>query len=259
MKNKRKNTSSLSTKLVYLDLSVVLANYRDPNFWGKQWTIYKSGNIEIYWMMTMIDVRRNAIMSEVHMRNFVYHNGKYNRQWVDQQWYGYYASCYTIPASNPEYTQEIFENNVFAAVMSLIKLVEDHLIMGYAEYKNAVQLDQDHYDRLKKIAEEIADNYVSAGDYSDEIKEAFIDKYTSDNKTDYAAKIMASYSHKVIGSLYLMICSWFHKEKEFQANRKLMGDNKKGHLWSEMFAKAKEIQTEEWYNAMAEELEASLK
>lgn len=258
MKNKtRKTSKSISTKLVYLDLSVVLANYRNPNFWGKQWTIYKSGNIEIYWMMTNIDVRRNVIQSEVHMRNFKYHSKKYSRQWFDQEWYGFYTSCRPIPIANPEYTQEIFESNIFSATMSLIQVVEDYLIKGYAEYQAAVQLDQDHEDNLREIAEEIANEYVSAGTYSDEIKEAFIDKYTSDNKSDYAYKVLHAYSHKVIGSLYLMICSWFNKEEEFQTNRELMGDNKKDHHWTEMFAKAKEIQTEEWRNAMAEELKAS--
>lgn len=259
MKNKQKNISkSVSTKLVYLDLAIILANYRDPKFWGKQWTIYKNGNIEIYWMMTGINVRRNTIQSEVHMRNFLYRNGKYSRQWYDQEWFGSFASCRDIPISNPEYTQEIFENNVFTSTMSLISTVENHLIEGYAEYQSAVQLDQDHEDGLREIAEEIANQYVSAGEYSDEIKEAFIDKYVSDNKSDYAYRVKTLYRHKVIGSLYLMICSWFNKEKEFQENRELMGDNKKDHLWTEMFAKAKEIQTEEWHNAMSEELKRLL-
>ena len=259
MAKKQQNTSkSISTKLVYLDLSVVLANYRDPKFWGKQWTIYKSGDIEIYWMMTNINVRENTIQSEVHMRNFQYHSGKYDRQWADRNWYGFFAYCRDVPVSNPEYTQKIFENNIFAATMSLIKMVEDYLIQGYAEYQAAVNLDVEHTDRLKEIAEEIANEYVSAGAYSDEIKEAFIDKYVSDNKTSYASKVMSSFSHKVIGSLYLMICSWFNKKEEFQTNRELMGDNKKDHLWTQMFAKTKEIQTDEWRNAMTEELKASL-
>ena len=177
MKNKQKNISkSVSTKLVYLDLAIILANYRDPKFWGKQWTIYKSGDIEIYWKMTSIDLRRNAIQSEVHMRNFLYHNGKYERQWTDQEWYGFFAVCRDIPLSNPEYTQEVFENNVFSAIMLLISIVEDHLIEGYAEYQSAVQLDQDHEDGLREIAEEIANEYVSVGEYSNEIKTAFIDK-----------------------------------------------------------------------------------
>ena len=253
-----KKQNNISTKLVYLDLSVVLANYRDPKFWGKQWTIYKSKDIQIYWMMTNIDVRHNTIKSEVHMRNFRYHSGKYNRQWFDQDWYGCCSPCRDVPVSNPEYTQEIFENNIFAATMSLIKMVEEHLIKGYAEYQNAAKLDQDHEDRLREIAEKIADEYVSAGTYSDEIKEAFIDKYVSDNTTDYASKVLSAYRHRVIGSLYLMICSWFNKEKEFQENRELMGDNKKNHIWAQMFAKAKEIQTEEWHNAMSEELKSSL-
>ena len=258
MAKQEKTLNSISTKLVYLDLSVVLANYRNPEFWGKQWTIYKSGDIEIYWMMTDIDVRRGTIRSEVHMRSFLYHSGKYNRRWTDQEWYGYYSSCRDVPVSNPEYTQEIFEANVYAAVMSLIRVVEDHLIMGYAEYQTALELDQNHTEQLKEIAEAIANEYVSAGTYSDEIKEAFIDKYVSDNKTSYASKVLDLYRHKVIGSLYLMICSWFDKEEEFQKNRELMGDNKKEHIWSQMFAKAKEIQTEEWRNAMSEELKASL-
>jgi len=259
MRNKtRKNSKAVSAKLVYLDLSVILANYRNPDFWGKQWTIYKRGKIEIYWTMTNIDVRRNTISSEVHMRNFLFRKGKYSRQWTDTGWYDTYAVCRDVPVANPEYTQEVFENNVFAATMSLIKIVEEHLIKGYAEYRTAVQLDQDYEDNLRKIAEEIADEYVSAGAYSNDIKDAFIDSYLSNNETNYASEVLRSYSHKVIGSLYLMICSWFNKEEEFQKNCKLMGDNKKAHLWFKMFAKTKEIQTEEWRDAMSEELKTSL-
>lgn len=258
MKNKtRKNSKAISTKLVYLDLSVILANYRDPSFWGKQWTIYKRGKIEIYWMMTDIDVRKGTIRSEVHMRSFLYRKGKYERQWLDDGWGDTYESCYSIPVANPEYGQEVFESNIFAATMRLVRTVEEYLTRGYAEYRAAAQLDEDHKDSLREIAQEIADKYVSAGPYSDDIKDAFVDNYVSDNETCYALDVLNSYDHKVIGSLYLMICSWFNKEKEFQEHRERMGDNKKKHIWTQMWAKAKEIQTEEWRNAMAEELKSS--
>ena len=256
MKNKTKNSKAVSTKLVYLDLSVILANYRDPSFWGKQWTIYKRGKIEIYWMMTEIDVRGGTISSEVHMRSFLYRRGKYERQWIDNDWLGC-VTCRDIPVANPEYSQEVVESNIFAATMSLIKTVEEHLTRGYAEYRAAAQLDEDHEDSLREIAQGIADEYVTAGPYSDDIKDAFVDNYVSDNETHYALDVLNSYDHKVLGSLYLMICSWFGKERDFQDHKERMGDNKKNHIWTQMWAKAKEIQTEEWRNAMAEDLKAS--
>lgn len=259
-KNMKRNNSksAISTKLVYLDLSVVLANYRDPSFWGKQWTIYKRGPVEIYWMMTEIDVRNGTISSEVHMRSFLYRKGKYKRQWHDNDWTNPCGVCRRIPVANPEYSQEVFESNIFAATMSLIKSVEQHLIRGYSEYQAAAQLDDEYEDSLEEIAEGIADKYVTEGPYSDDIKDAFIVSYQTHHSSHYALDVLSSYDHKVIGSLYLMICSWFNKEKEFQEHKKLMGDNKKTHIWTEMWAKAKEIQTEEWHNAMAKELEASL-
>ena len=258
---KKKNPAGgqLSTKLVYLDLTTILANYRDPKFWGKQWTIFKSGDIEIYWMMTHIDVKRQTIQSEVHIRTFKFHSGKYNRHWYDDSWYGSYGDCRDIPISDPEYTQQVFELNILSAVLKIIKIVENHFIRGYAEYRKASALEDEEEEAMKDIAQEIADEYVvSGGKYSNTIKDAFIDKYVSDHTTNYTNKVLAKYDHKVLGHLYLLVCSWFGREDFFNDHKILVGDNKKSHIWSELFAKAKEIQTEEWRNAMAEAIKDAI-
>jgi len=255
----KKQNGQISTKLVYLDFSVILANYRDPQFWGKQWTIYKSGNIEIYWMMTNIHVKHQTIKSEVHMRNFTYRSGKYKASWADEGWFSTYEECQDIPIANPEYTQKTFEKNILGSVLRLIELVENHLIRGYAEYKKAAALEKENEETLRGIAETIADEYVvSGGEYSDTIKEAFVEKYVDDNTEDYTGEVLTKYSHKVLGSLYLMVCSWFGNRQRFEEQRKLMGDNKKEHIWSELFSKARELQSKEWRNAMAEDLKNSI-
>lgn len=251
---KKKNPAGgqLSTKLVYLDLAVIMANYRNPEFWGKKWTIYKHRQFEIYWQMVSIDFKDNVIKSEVHMESFSIKNRKKTKRWIDGTWSG--QPCRSIPLNHKEYTQEVFMKNILGACLNLVDWAEKTLIQQYAEYGNALQLENDYNDKLTEIATKIANEYVrSGGEYSSAIKDAFIEKYVDDNSVNYTSSILKNYSHRVLGSLYVMLCSWFNDEERFEQEKIRLGNGKKEHIWLDMFLKAKEMQTEEWQNAMEEE------
>ena len=253
---KKKNPAGgqLSTKLVYLDLDVIMANYRNPEFWGKKWTIYKHRQFEIYWQMVSINFQDHVIKSEVRMESFSLKNRKNEpaKHWYDSSWSG--QSCRSIPLNHKEYTQEVFMKNILGSCLSLVAWVERTLIQQYAEYKTAQQLEDDHNEKLTEIAKSIADAYViSGGEYSSTIKEAFVEKYVDDNSADYTSAVVNNYNHKVLGSLYVMLCSWFNDEERFEQEKLQLGDGKKKHIWLDMFLKNKEIQTEEWQKAMEEE------
>ena len=253
---KKKNPAGgqLSTKLVYLDLAVIMANYRNPEFWGKKWTIYKHRQFEIYWQMISIDFKENVIKSEVHMESFTIKNRKNEsaKRWLDNGYAGY--PCRSIPLKHEEYTQKVFMKNILGSCLSLVDWAEKALIRQYAEYGNALQLENDYNDKLTEIATKIANEYVmSGGEYSSAIKDAFIEKYVDDNSANYTSAILNNYSHKVLGSLYVMLCSWFNDKERFEQEKRKLGDGKKKHIWLDMFLKNKEIQTEEWQKAMEEE------
>ena len=254
MPKKKKSNNHISTKLAYLDLSVVLANYRNPEFWGRKWIIYKHGNVEIWWMMTHINVSQNLIVSTVGSNEFVYAKGR-----LRTHVYSKTSSCDSIPINNPEYKQELFERNLLAASLRVINYMEESAIRGYAEYRKAIDLDWDAQCSFRKIAEEVADKYILPSPYAETMKSAFIEKYVDDNSPDYTSQVLRNYDHKVFGGLYLMLCSWFGREEESEKHKKLVGDGKKQHIWTEMFAKAKQLQSEEWRNAMAEALAKEVK
>lgn len=254
MPKKKKSNNHISTQLAYLDLSVVLANYRNPEFWGRKWIIYKSGNIEIYWRMIEINVKNNYIRSEVGYDSFPFKRGRLST-WI----YGQQYSCDYIPINNPEYKQELFERNVLAASLRLVRSIERVATYDYAEYRKAYEVYDAEREKLRDIAEEVADTYILPSPYAKDMREAFVEKYVDDNVTDYPFLVLDKYDHKIFGGLYLMLCSWFGREEEFEQHKKLVGDGRKQHVWTEMFAKAKQLQSEEWRNAMAKALEEEVK
>lgn len=256
MKRKTKNNNPISTKLVYLDLEFILEHYKDPGFWGKEWTIFKSGNIEIYWTMTDIKTKSRLIESEIHVRSFKKGRSPHFKVWQDAAYRAWY--CRAIPIKHEEYTQETFKRNIFSAIIAQIGEVEKTLIQQYAEYRHAERLEAEELETLEEIAEQVANEYVTGcGEYAETAKEAIIHDYISDRRPNYTSGILRSYDHKVLGSLYLMVCSWFGYEQEFENHRALV-NNKQKHVWLDMFKRAKEIQTDEWRNAMAEEFKATL-
>jgi len=260
MATKQKRTGGqVSTNLVYLDLSVILNNYKNPKFWGRKWPIYKSGDLEIYWIMTGIDVRTGTIESEVHANTFEFRRGRFNGTWYDGKWVWDSGGCHSIPIDNPEYSQKVFDNNVLSACIDLIGKIERNFIFGYSGYKKAAQLEDDRDDKLREIAREIADKYVSSGDYSDDIKDAFVEKYATSNKINFTKDVLRKYDHKVLGGQYLMLCSMFGNEKEFEMHREKVGKGENGQTWIALATEAKKIKTEKWANAMREEADKLLK
>lgn len=249
-KKKKSNPHHISTQLAYLDLSVVLANYRNPEFWGRKWIIYRSGKIEIYWRMVEINVKHNYIRSEVGYDSFIFKRGRIST-WL----YGEVYPCDCIPINNPEYKQELFERNVLAASLKLVRSMELMVTYAYAEYHKAREVLDAQREKLREIAEEVASTYILSSPYAKDMRDAFVEKYVDDNLTDYPSLVLDRHDHQIFGGLYLMLCSWFGREEEFERHKKLVGDGRKQHLWVEMFAEAKRLQSEEWRNAMAKALE----
>lgn len=248
----------VSTQLVYLDLNTILANYKKPEFWRKKWLIYENGTIKIYWNMVYINVKTNKIHSEVSVEPFTFKKRKIKHVWSNDYASWYATACDTIPIDNPDYRQEMLNRNILTASLNILRWIEDSFIQDYAEYKTARRLMADHEEELRQIAEKIADEYIKEGEYADTIREAFIEKYLDEQTVDYTTEVINNYRYKVFGSIYLGLCSWFGNQKRFEEYQKLIGDGAKKHIWIDMFRKAKEIQTDEWRNAMSEELRKSI-
>ena len=243
--------NTISTKVVKLDLKTILANYQYPKFWSKKWPIIDTKEIKIVWYIESIDCQNNKISSCVRIQDKNIRRGKKkfdNGSW----WYTELMHLAPIPINNPEYTEVHFERTLLSSIILLLEDVECHCAMRYAEYDEAKALEDSIEERLKEIANDFLDeNNVT----NDEIREAYIEKYVSDNckNYDYTSKVLERFKHKIIPNSYLYVYAWFGKEKEFEEFESEMGRRKSTRI--EMWRMVKEIQTEEWENSMREQLE----
>lgn len=242
--------SNVSTQLVFLDLKTILANYKDPKFWGKKWTIFKSSQFEIVWYLYSINCMNNKIDSRVKIMPFKIKRGK--KIFIFNPWYNDGKFCDSIPIDNSDYTQEVFNKNILGTVLNTVKEAELNLIMSYAEYKEAEKANDEYSDRLKEIASDFLDSQnVTHRD----IRDAYIDKYILDNSIDYTREVLQNLQYKVIPNLYLLVCSWFNATDKFEEYKKLCGGVRKS-VWIKIWEQYRNIKSDTWVNDMQLKLEA---
>lgn len=243
---------TVSTQVVKLDLQTILANYKNPNFWAKKWTIIDTKEIKLVWYITSINCVDNKIESRVEVAHKNIRRGK--KHFRDLTWYGFeYEIVSPIPINNPEYTEKHFENAILGRVLSLLESIERHCTYEYAEYKEAETLEEEVKERLKTYAEDYLDeNNVS----NEDIREAYIEKYVSNNSNEgeLTDKIIKRFRHKIIPDTYLYVYAWFNRSEEFD---KFEFENTKHRVSTriEIWRKVQEIQTDEWTTGMKNQLE----
>ena len=241
--------SNISTKVVKLDLATILANYKKPEFWSKRWTVIETNEIKVVWYITKIDCVNNKIESTLKVEKRNIKKGKLDLSeaccWFEE------LGVSVIPINNKSYTQSSFQNAVLGTLIRLLEDVERHCVWDYAEYKQAEKLEEEIRDKLKQYAEDFLDeNKVT----NEAIREAYIDKYVSENnKTNYTWNVCEKYKHTIIPRAYLYAYAWFDKKEEFDEFESYMPKRRRGNI--AIWRKAREIQTKEWEEGMKRELE----
>lgn len=248
--------NSLSTKLVYLDLKTIMENYRKPEFWEKDWLIFKSKELEITWSITNIDVLSNTIESRICFRDgHITRGGK--KFWFDhsftvkQSWI-LEAVCRPIPIKNSDYTQEAFDRNILNTILKSIARLERGFAYNTYEYKKARELEDEQIERLQEIAEEFLDK---EGVYNESIRDAYIEKYVDDNKENYTNKVLGNSQFRFFKTAYLHVCSWFGNDKAFEEYKALLKKFVPKKQIFKILKKTKEMQSDKWVEEMKDQLE----
>lgn len=248
--------NSLSTKMVYLDLKTIMENYRKPEFWEKDWLIFKSKELEITWSITNIDVLSNTIKSCICFRNgHITRGGK--KFWFPhsltskQDWY-YETVCRPIPIKNSDYTQETFDRNILNTILNSIKALEREFARNTYEYKKARELEEEQIERLQEIAEEFLDEEEVS---NENIRNAYIEKYIDNNKENYTNKVLENSQFRFFKTAYLHVCSWFGNDKAFEEYKTLLKKYIRKKEIFKILKKTKEMQSDEWVEEMKDQLE----
>lgn len=247
--SKKKITTEISTKVVRLDVDVILRNYNKPEFWKKEWLIFKSNIFEIYARIYSIDVKKNQIKMEVYKKSDHVYCKKLNRR---VYCWSYCANTFIIPIEHSDYSKHKFQSDLLANALNLIRDVEETMITCYQEYKNARNLEEGYKERLQSIAEEFLD---SEGVSNSDIREAYIDSYINKcDIPDYTYDVVKNYRYTVIPHEYLMLTAFFNDKEKYDEYCELTRRTRKStkiKIWLD----TRKLDTEEFVEEMKDLLE----
>lgn len=223
--------NKLSTKLVYVDYKELLENYKNPDFWGKRWTIYDYGNIKAELAINTINCQNNEIIMGLDViykgnkkRNYRAITTAFN--YIGDYYSHYSLGTFAVPIDHPEYSNEIFNNKVYGKVKSIIKAIESCLIKEFPNYKQEETRLHDLRENWKDIANDWLDE---KGVEDDDIREAYIDSYISvceDKTEDYKEKIISQNTDKVLTKELLLFASFNKKENDVEKYREILAKSK---------------------------------
>ena len=203
--------TNVSTKVVKIDLKTILENYREPEFWNKEWEILKTYQMSIVWRITSINTLSNLIESEVIAKNVnVLIDGEnVHRHW----WSGECYSLASIPCNNPEYTEEHFKNALYGAVVRLLNSIEDHCVWYYDDYCEYERLRDEFTEKIRHEASA----YCNQKEIDPNLRESFIDIYISEQIVPYSGlDVTNHYRYHVIPNTYKFAASWFDIKEDIE-------------------------------------------
>lgn len=247
--SKKKITTEISAKVVRLDVDVILRNYNKPEFWKKEWLIFKSNILEIYARILSIDIEGNKINMGVYKKTDYIYCKKLKRKVYTPT---YWKKTFIIPIEHEDYSKHKFQSDLLSCAIKVILDVEDNMIEEYSEYDNADKLEEEYKEKLKSIAEEFLD---SEGVSNSDIREAYIDSYINKcNIPDYTYDVVKNYRYTVIPHEYLMLTAFFNDKEKYDEYCELTQRTRKStkiKIWLD----TRKLDTEEFVEEMKDLLE----
>ena len=203
MKNK------LSTVLTRIDLKDLLSHYTDKALWGKKWTVYDYGNIEVTAELYSIDIYCN----EIKLKVAVHYKGKLNLGWgcnrSDWNWM-------SVPINHCEYTQEAFERKLYGVAKETLSSIEARSIRFLPDYEAA---DNYRDEKIGKLKEEAKAWLNDKGVANESIREAYTDAFVdanTDDVDDMVDAIVNRHKGKLLAKEQMLLADLFKKENNFR-------------------------------------------
>lgn len=201
--------NKLSTVLTRIDLKDLLNHYTDKKLWGKKWTIYDYGNIEVTAEIFSIEVYNN----EIKLKVAVHYKGGRKRSWYlspyDWNWM-------SVPIDHCEYTQEAFERKLYGVAKDTLSAIESRFIKALPDYEAADKYRDEKLEKLEKEAKAWLDD---KGVTNKSIREAYTDAFVaanSDDVDDMVNAIMERHKNKLFAKEQMLLADFFKRENEFR-------------------------------------------
>lgn len=177
----------LAIKVYDVDYSFIIKNYLDPQLWQKEWTLFVYKDITFVIYLEYINTRNNSITFGIRSEHTI--DGCKDTDT--------YTFSYNLKNSNID----SLKRQIRGGMESLIETMERYSIRSTKEYKKAQELDEQHRENLEDRANQYLDEN---GIYLKEVREAYIDYYTSKMRFDYTSNIMSVLNHDLLFDVYMI-------------------------------------------------------
>lgn len=235
--------TALAIKVYEVDYSFIISNYLDKELWGKSWTLFEYRDYIFKLNLASIDAENNTIVFKIKCDKLV---------WNFEA--DVYDSYKTVRHNVENSNIEILKRQINSAIYDAIDSIERIKIVETKEYQNIENYRWEERTELKKIAEEfLDDNNVS----NDEIREAYIDKYISNNSTISSKKrdYLINKKYNVLTDLRLVFVRAIKDEQKEARILENLDETKAEKVLQEVNEYMEKLETEEYQEELKGELE----
>lgn len=154
--------NNLALKVWKVDYDFIIKNYLDKSLWGKIWNIFTYKDVNFTIQLRAINMMDEYIQFEIKCNKY--------RSTSNVEYY----------YNHPEYNINVLKKKINGSIFSLITWWEENIIRDTPEYKQIVITSQDEELALTDIANDFLDKN---GVHNEDIRDAYVEKFVSDNNT----------------------------------------------------------------------------
>lgn len=237
--------NEIALKVYDVDYSFIIKNYLAPDLWEKTWTLFVYKNVRVNLQLYQIDVKKPIKI-------------RFKITIQDENFNDYNFVTHDTENSNIN----VLKRQINGEISRLIEVMEKHYIRQEDGYKSLQNTYYDEEDRLRDIAKSYLDEN---GITLEDVRDAYIDKYVSDNSKGYT--FMSNYvdgrKYKNKPDLWLIFYKAIKDDKKCEEiYKKVSSDiefnNKMIEIkeYIDMLSDDESDEYQEWYSDMTDCLEA---
>lgn len=197
--------NKLTTIMYKLDYDYIFKNFLKKELWEKEWCLFEHDDLKIVAKLSNIDIERKKVSMKIYMED---------NYWTYSFAYFYYDDAH--------YNQKCFQNSINDSVIAVIKEYENFQIHKTDEYKNAEEAEDEQEEELRNAAEDFLDNH---GIENENIREAYIDAFVSENKKYLRSDVVGKYRYKMTTNMYVLYASYIGDDEMFESYRPYLDES----------------------------------
>ena len=196
-----------SIKVYNVDYDFLISNYLNPELWKKKWNLFVYKDNVFTLSLYSIYTQTNSINFEI----------RYNKLGWTTQTVSYYLNNTTI---------KVLKQQINGAIFRLMEFYDEELCRKTKGYEDICDMYNDEYDNLKQIAESYLD---TCGITQSDIRDAYIDRYISDNQRCDVHKrnYLSGHRYEQLTDMFVVFTKASQDENRYKTVINTIGDKER--------------------------------